>query len=467
MILVGLCFGIITFLSAGFGLAVILSRSRRWNIIECVCLSWLLGTGTVTLLLWVGGIFFSGTSLRISIALLCAILGAVGYATARRTQVRFVMPIPRSLTEWLLVALIIFELINITQFSFENSLGWDGLIVWEVKARYAFLNNGVIPQTYFTNPPDFASHPEYPLCIPLAELWLYLWIGAPHQFWAKTIFAIFYCVGTILLTIISTRITGKRWIGLLIGVLLFFVPYLTSGTDAVVVGYVDFPLSVFYLAAIGYLVSFLETNDFAFFRLFTASASLLPWLKQEGAILFLVSAICATIVILSRKLSWRAFAFVIPPTTIFMSWQFYLQKMHVLKLSDFVPVTWATFQAYHDRILPILRITIFEMTRFIHWSLFWLLVAIAFGYLVFRRRAAHLVVLALATILPIAAYALAYVFSNWPNYFFHMSTSFPRLLLQVVPVAWLAVALALPKRLHNRMENSATLPDKRLATAEL
>lgn len=447
MILVGLCFGIATFLSAGFGVALILRQSRQWNIIECVCVSWLLGTGIVTLLLWIGGIFLSGTGLRVSIALVCAILGGIGFGRARKAQVRFVLPMPRNMIEWLLVAFIIFELINITQFSFENALGWDGLIVWEIKARYAFLNGGVIPQTYFTNPSGIASHPEYPLCIPLSELWLYLWMGAPHQFWAKTIFPIFYCVGAILLAIVSTRIAGKRWIGLLIGVLLFFVPYITSGVDAVVVGYVDFPLSIFYLAAIGYLVSFLKTNDFAFFRLYAASASLLPWLKREGAILFLVCGFCATVVILSRKLSWRSFAFVIPPAIISISWQVYLQKMHVLSSRDFLPVTWAAFSANLDRVLPILRATIFEMTQFFHWSLLWLLVAIALVYLVFRLRDAGILVVAMAIILPIAAYAFTYVFSTWPDYFFHMATSFPRLLLQVVPVAWLAIALALPKGL--------------------
>ncbi len=454
MILVGLCVGIATFLLAGFGVALILTRPHQWNIIECVCVSWLLGTGTVSLLLWIGGSFLSGVGLRISVAIVCALLGGVGFGMARKTQVRFVLPMPRNMTEWLLVALITFELVNMTQFSFENALGWDGLIVWEVKARYAFLNGGVIPQMFFTSPSHISSHPEYPLFIPFSELWLYLWMGAPHQFWAKTIFPMFYCVGTILLAILSARITGRRWIGGVISVLLFFVPYLTSGAGAAVVGYVDFPLSVFYLAAIGYLVSFLKTNDFAFFRLYAATASLLPWVKREGVILFLVSAFCATIVILSRKLSWRSFAFVIPPALISISWQIYLQKMHVPSSRDFVPVTWAAFAAHHDRILPVLRVTIFEFTQFARWSLLWWLVAVAFFYLALRLRDARFFVIAVAIIAPIAAYDFTYLFSSWPDFFFHMGTSFPRLLLQVVPVACLAVALALPQDLTQPNQNS-------------
>ncbi len=454
MILVGLCGGIATFLLAGFGVALILCRTRQWNIVECACVSWLFGTGTVSLLLWIGGSFFSGIALRVSVAMACALLGAAGFFIARRKQVHFVLPVPRNMTEWLLVALIIFELVNMVEFSFENPLGWDGLIVWEIKARFAFLNDGVLPPMYFTSPSHISSHPEYPLLIPFSELWLYMWMGAPHQFWAKSIFSIFYCVGTILLAIISARISGRRWIGGLIGVLLFFVPYITSGVGAAVFAYVDFPLSVFYLAAIGYLISFLKTNDFDFFRLYAASATLLPWVKREGVILFLVSGFCAAVVILSRKLSWRSFAFLIPPAMISISWHVYLQKMHVLSPHDFVPVTWAAFNAHLDRVLPILRITIFEMTHFVHWSLLWVLVAIALVYLVFRLRDARFLVMAVAIIVPVAAYGFTYVFSAWPDYFFHMATSFPRLLLQVVPVAWLAVALALPKSLMQQDQES-------------
>jgi hypothetical protein len=62
------------------------------------------------------------------------------------------------------------------------------------------------------------------------------------------------------------------------------------------------------------------------------------------------------------------------------------------------------------------------------WSIFWLLVLVAVIYLLIARNFSR---------------SLTYVFSAWPSYTAHVTSSLPRLLLHVMPAAWLAIGLAL------------------------
>jgi hypothetical protein len=47
---------------------------------------------------------------------------------------------------------------------------------------------------------------------------------------------------------------------------------------------------------------------------------------------------------------------------------------------------------------------------------------------------------------PLAFYCSTYLFSAWPDYIGHIESSLPRLLIQLIPTAWLLIALALAPR---------------------
>jgi len=72
MILVGLGAAILTIFAAGFGVTLsIFARTNRFNLVECACLSWLLGSGIISLLLWIGGTFCSGLVLQAVVTIAC------------------------------------------------------------------------------------------------------------------------------------------------------------------------------------------------------------------------------------------------------------------------------------------------------------------------------------------------------------------------------------------------------------
>ncbi len=422
MILLGLLAAYFTLFSAGLGIILLIFRGApRINVLECCCLSWLFGAGAVSIALWICGIFLSGFALQITVASLCILFVAVGWRAIRHPRSKFVLPSPTGWLEWFLASLLLTEIALVLFVSCKHTLGWDGLLVWEIKARYAFLNGGVIPAGYYSNPGRAFSHPEYPLGIPFTELWLYLWMGQPHQFWIKTIFGTYYAAGTVLLCLLAARVSGHRWSGLAVATILPFVPFLTSAPGGVIVGYADFPLSVVYLlwsvlAFLGFIVSWRRRKRAQF------GISLLPGL-------FLIA-------------SWRA----------------YLSFIHCVPSSEFSLSVSGKLTELGARIGPIARLLLLEVSNQTDWSIFWLAAALAIFYLAFRFYAMQSWILIGAVIAPIVLYCASYLFTTWSSYSAHVTSSLPRLLLQIVPASLLAIATVLPLRSGYRQSLDSASP---------
>jgi hypothetical protein len=432
-----------TLLAAGYGLLALLVRQKtRFSLTEQFAFAWLLGTGAVSLLLWIVGLLVHGVLLLVLVSIICLSLGFVGW--------RRMVPLPLQRTpksfEIFLGIIIVIEVAIVFYLSFVHTLGWDGLLNWEIKARYAYSNGGVLPATYFSDSGRAFSHPEYPLAIPFTELWLYLWLGQANQFCAKTIFPMFYVVGTFLLVAFGKRLGGRTWIGLLLAAFLFFVPQITVEVGSAITGYADFPLSIFYLATIGCLFCAAEQDNDAFFRLYAATLALLPWVKRDGLILWTVAAACGLFVILRTKKSPLFFLGFLPGLLIICGWRFYLSAMQALQAADFLPVSLQTFATHLNRVLPLLSAFLAEFYNLPTWSLFWFVVAVGIAYLLRRTRDPRVLVLLTALIVPIVLYLLIYIFSSWPNYLEHVGLSISRLLLHVTPVGFLITILALSRR---------------------
>src|SRR5262249_41877914 len=72
-----------------------------------------------------------------------------------------------------------------------RGLGWDGVAVWGLKGKAAFADGG-FPGPYFHDLSRQWSHPDYPLFVPLAEAWVYRWIGQVDECAVKLLFVAFY-----------------------------------------------------------------------------------------------------------------------------------------------------------------------------------------------------------------------------------------------------------------------------------
>src|SRR3954453_403232 len=173
MTILGLIAGLLTIFAAGFGITLLASRGRsRIHLPETCALAWLLGTGAISLLLWLGGMLLSGSMLLQVVTATALGLAVAGCISMKRQQARLVWPTPRGLIETLLYAIIFLECGMMVYLSLSHGLGWDGLFNWEIKARYAFLNHGVRPASYYSKAGPFKPLPAYPLWLPVPEMWL-------------------------------------------------------------------------------------------------------------------------------------------------------------------------------------------------------------------------------------------------------------------------------------------------------
>lgn len=436
---------LVTILAAGFGaLTLIRSGESRLGIPSTFALSWLFGVGIVSLSVWLVGFLAKGALLPGIVALICISLPLIAWKTAGRSSLAFAPLEKLRPVEFALGAILAIEVATIFYLSYVHTLGGDGILNWEIKARYAYENAGILPASYLQDAGRAFSHPEYPLAIPYTELWLYFWVGDTNQFWAKTIFPLFYLAGVILLTSLVARLTGKAWAGLAGSILLFFIPQVSVGGGSVIVGYVDFPIAVFYLATIGYLLCACRAGDRGSFAIYAACLALLPWVKREGVILWLVAAGCGALLIWSRKKSRMHFLALIPGVFVILAWRIYLVRMHAVASNDFSALTLTVLQTNIYRLGTIASELASEFTDTGKWSLLWALTVIAAGFFVRRYRDIHVVILFTAILVPIGIYSLSYTFSAWPDYVAHLELSISRLLMHVAPLAVLLVAVALP-----------------------
>ena len=443
MIFVGLIVAYGTLFLAGAGITLLLSaRARELNLVEWFCLSWLFGVGAISLLLWICGAIVSGILLQVSVTALSVLLAYSGWRAFRRAGARLFLPRPRTRAEWILTALLAVQIAVIVCASCKRTLGWDGLLVWEIKARYAFLNDGVLPAAYFQGSGRAFSHPDYPLALPFTQLWIYLWMGEANQFWAKTIFMVFYAAGAALVALFSARLTGCRWIGLLAGVLFCFVPQAAVGIGSALVGYADFPLSIFYVAAIGYLLCASIGERPHAFWLYAACLTFLPWIKREGVILWVIAALLGVVLIFVQRRSKAWLLALLPGLCVIAGWQGFLRTINATHSLDFTPVSLEILRANLSRLGPIGHALLSEMTSVSRWGIFWLLAGIASLYMLRRWRDLRSWLLLAAVLSPIALYCLTYIFSAWPQYADHVESSLARLLMHVVPVAWLCISAA-------------------------
>lgn len=296
--------GLLIIFAAGCGLTFLLARNvGQIAVAELIALSWLFGGGVVSLGLWLLGTVLRGIWLQSAVTIISLLLLLGGVAQWRRRKVFVRIPWPCHWIESALAVLLGLGIALVFVLTFKHTLGWDGLVIWELKARYAYLSGGALPSAYFSDATRVFSHPEYPLFLPMLETWLYFWIGDCDQYWVKLIFPIFYTIAVLLLGQAGVLLSGKRVIGLIAANLFLFVPFLTNFSGGVLLGYADSLLATFYLAAFYFLLVFARENSARGLSIFVALAAILPWIKREGMILWLILAVCGGFVIWRRQLA--------------------------------------------------------------------------------------------------------------------------------------------------------------------
>ena len=438
------------------GLAVTVSlapRSRSMGTLEVLSLSFLFGAGFVSLACFCTSLFYRGPMLLWVVSAACVALGAAGVWAILRDRSRLRLSLPSDVRTIVFSTILAAQIAVIVWLAMRCTLGWDGLMVWELKARLAFLEGGGVPIGYYSDPTRAWTHPEYPHLLPLTETWLYTWLGEPHQGYAKAIFALFYTVAVGLLYSGASRLSGHTSRGPLAGFLLFFVPMAVVGEGSAISGYADFPLVVFYLGAAIYLAEYLQTGDRGALALAGALAALLPWIKPEGITLWLCVAVLIIVKGIRSRALWPTFTAILPGALLFLGWRTFLAAVSAPQLRDFETVSATALWANLGRIPHATQWLLVEFINSERWSLLWPALGLALIFILACSRRPGYLALGAAAVLPLVIYPLIYVFSAYSQFLGHVENSLPRWMLSPSLVALVVIALAVPARPRRGPDN--------------
>lgn len=428
---------------AGFGISrLILRRQPSAGLTESFALSFLLGVTLVSGLLFLLGLFVLGDGLLWSVTAICLVVGWIGWRR-QKLQLRLCDLWPQTLVGRLLLAISVGQVIVVGWLCWVRVLGWDGLLNYEAKARWAFLQGGALPLSYFSDPSRDWSHQNYPLLLPLAESWLYLWIGRADQQVAKIVPWMFFVSAACLLHAAGCRFMANQWQRFVAPMIVFCVPLLLIGDGSVSTGYADFPMAVFYLAMIMFVIEFWRSENFDALLMAGLLSAAGCWLKQDGIILWACMVILVCLKALAEfkrwKHDWRKWAKLATALSfgllIFAGWQGFVEFVGATARSEIQPVELQTLRA-NTWLLPIIiKGVVLELLTLRNWGILWTITFLSIGWMLVRHRNHEAIILALAVVLPILAFASL-------HFFFHGSP-LTRLLIQISLVAALTVALTI------------------------
>ncbi len=453
MRILGVFLAILTVFFAGAGLTLALWR-RSGSILaaELFGFSWLLGAGLVSGLLALGGIVLPGGALLAVVTGVTLVIGYYGARTLRAGTVRIETGwVGAPVWEKWLQLLVVIPIGYMGWAIFRDAVMWDGLLVWEAKARHAFLAGGSLPAAYFSDVTRMRFHPSYPLYLPFTELWVYLWTGDCDQTAVKGIFPVFYAAAIALLWSSTIRLGGRPWAAAVTALLPLFVPLMADNGLGLVQGYADFVLGAVYLGGVSALLAWRVRGEEGAWPVAAACAAVLPWIKQEG--LFLL----ASLILLAAAMGWtrreKGFGFLVPGfwfsvlrfaapgLVVVVVWRLALGLLHVKEDSTFHPFTMEYLWAGLPRLGTIFHLIGAQFSLLKYWSLLWFAVPVALLTLARRRRMVALW-LAVALFAPLVFDIVPYLFTTL-DLVFHMTTSLDRLFLQFSLIGVLCLGLAL------------------------
>jgi len=315
----------------------------------------------------------------------------------------------------------------------------DAIAFWAPKAKL-FYEHRFAPFAAVYDLQEF-PHPDYPLFLPLTEVWLFLWMGQMNEYLMKFLFPV-YTVFLVLSTwAIISRLAGRRSALLAAGLLATTPFVLLHGT----IGYADLLLALYYWLATAWLCVWMQTPQYPFLLLGAIFLGLTGWIKNEGLPLMLLNGCALVAYLLARRRSGRvrtlrtALLFSGAAMVFLPPWFFLQHSLGLESDLSIPPLANLPSQAL-QRFWPIAKAFGRELFApvaiFTKWNLAWYLLALV---VVFYNRniwQSWLRYPALLMAGQVMVYVGVYIITPY-KVDWHMATSLDRLFLHFYPLALL------------------------------
>jgi hypothetical protein len=443
---------------------VVLAVATRCGLsptrLERGALAWALGAGVTSIaMLWLGAV---GATLTQQVAII-SITAVVGSLTLRLP--RYLRPVPTGdglpsarpfnhlrsapaarghaassanrAVAWGAVAVLLICVLLVVAAAMGRPLTvWDSWVLWGMRARTMFVEGGLSPVIY-ADPSRLVTLPSYPLLVPSLQAWVYTWLGAAEDRLAGTAVVPFY-LALPAIAYAALRRRGARYdFALATSATLAAVPAIVRLAAGVLA---DLPVAVFTAIAAIYIVEWIERTEVGSLIVAAFAAGLLPWTKQEGAVVVATLVLATLIVARGRRMAWLAVMAMCGAVLVLSGPWYAWVARHGLKGPQFAPVSVALLIANLGRVPSI---GWHAMTTLLNRSGGWVWPAACIFAVVSRPvgAAAHpSAILLLTGALYAATMASVYLFSEYAPYQQHIVSSYPRLMAHVaaLPLLWIA-----------------------------
>jgi len=314
----------------------------------------------------------------------------------------------------------------------------DARAIWTLKAKLLYYGKDIFQQ-YLTNPIYIYSHQDYPLGLPLIWSSFFKILNSVYEP-VVSIFshALFWQIPLLFLGLIRRKYNIDNNIATFITILLFF-PLATFVSQWA--GYADFGLSFIFASTITALILFHEENNilYLYLALFFGSSAL--FLKNEGIPWFIFLSFVIILVkkfkkykITDIKVSKlkQSIIFILP---LFLSSAWFYTKKILSVGNDLAKNPNLNILSYLKRIEPIYKSVISRSFNGSTLGILWSTTLIAFILLVILNRRVLIsksMIPAILILLQFSSYILIYMLTPY-DVDWHISTSFSRLLIHLIP----------------------------------
>ncbi|MDB4349443.1 glycosyltransferase family 39 protein [Omnitrophica bacterium] len=199
-----------------------------------------------------------------------------------------------SLFERFLLAGISFEVILAFFRAFLKPLeSFDSIAMYAMRSKIMYLSR-MIPPNFFSEITPRLPNPDYPLLVPLAEVWVYTFLGSLNDLLVKAVFPMYFLSILVIFFFLLRRFISRSG-AFLFTFLLATIPQFNRFAT---VGYTDLILAYYYSVGMIYLFLWMKEKRLQILLLAGIFCGFAIFTKNEGMVLYIVDLILLAIFLL-------------------------------------------------------------------------------------------------------------------------------------------------------------------------
>ena len=364
-----------------------------------------------------------------------------------RFNLRKLLPISEiTLPQIILIVTIVLVLLALLFYSlFLPLFEWAARTVFDFTAKILFYEKTIYSEALL-EADRVHEHPEYPMIVPLAEIWFYNVLGYHND---RLVKIVFFLIGfALILSFYSVlrKFTNRTY------ALIFTVFFCC--TEAFIyrtyTGEADVPMSFFYFVGGAYLFLWMHKRKISYFLISTLFIAFTMFTKAEGAAFFAILVFCMLLFLFFdkkealRKRCFKLITYIAIPVVLILPWQLFRLQLPdtqvLITMFEFNPINIIVkFSQNYSRTTEIIRYFIDEMLIKREWHTFWILFIISqllFIKITFKKP---MIYLTLNVWISLMVYYITFIIIFVEPA--HMLVGMGRFCLQIAPLAAFLMSL--------------------------